>query len=62
MKTGKARIEFQGRYNTTDHVENDMMAARWRVFDFFYQIPAAEQKEVPPCPKCFSKLILTGEL
>ena len=60
IATGKARIEYQGRYNTTDPVENDMMAASWRVFEFFHQIPVAEQKEMPPCPKCFSKLVLTG--
>ena len=61
VATAKSRIEYQGKYNTTDSMEKDMMAARWKVFEFFNQIPQEEQKDVAPCPKCFSTLTLMGE-
>ena len=60
--TGKSRITFVGKYNTTDAIENEMMAARWKVFDFFFQIAEENQRDVPSCSKCFSELILIGEL
>ena len=60
LATAKSRIVYQGKYNTSD--SNDMMAARWKVFEFFQQIPEEEQKDIIPCPKCFSTLTLTGEL
>ena len=47
---------------TVVSINTEMMAARWKVFDFFHQIPEAEQRTVPPCPKCFSSLTLMGEL
>ena len=59
--TGKSRIVFRGRGNSTDSMQDDMMAARWIVFNFFHQIPV-ERKEIPPSHKCFAKLALTGEL
>lgn len=62
VATGKSEIKYTGRYNVTDEVENEMMAVRWKLFKFSHQIPLAEQKEVPPCPTCFSKLTLMGEL
>ena len=62
VATGKSRIIYQGRYNITDPVENEMMAARWKVFQFFRQIPQNEQRDVPPCPKCFSTLTLMEEM
>ena len=57
--TGKSRIVFRGRDNSTDSMEDDMMAARWILFGFFHQIPVEKQKEVPPCHKYFAKLALT---
>lgn len=61
--TSKSRIQFQGRGSQqTDPIENEMMDARWKVFEFFKQIPADQQLELPPCPKCFSDLTLVGEL
>ena len=33
--TGKSRIVFRGRGNSTNSMEDDMMAARWIVFKFF---------------------------
>ena len=56
--TGKSRIKYIGRSNTTDEIENEMMDARWRVFEFHHQIPKALQKEMVPCKKCFAKLAL----
>ena len=62
VATGKSRITFVGKYNSTDDIENEMMAARWKVFDFFSQIPEENQRDLSPCPHCFSNLILMGEL
>ena len=60
--TGKSEITYLGRYNTTDSTENEMMAVRWKLFKFHHQIAEAEQRELTPCPTCFSKLALMGEL
>lgn len=60
--TGKSRITYIGRYQTADERETEMMSVRWKVFDFNYQIPENEQKSVPPCGKCFAKLVFLGEL
>ena len=60
--TSKSRITYIGKYNATDEIENEMMAVRWRVFDFFYQIPAQNQLQLTPCGKCFSDLVLMTEL
>ena len=46
--TGKARIVFRERGNSTDSMEVAMMAARWIAFEFLHQIPVEKQKEVPP--------------
>ena len=62
VATGKSRTTYEGRFNTADPVENEMMASRWKVFDFFHQIPEKEQRDLPPCPKCFSTLTLMEEL
>ena len=56
--TGKFLITFQGPYNTRDPVEGEMIAARWKVFKFIRHIPIERQKDIPPCPKCFSDLVL----
>ena len=62
VATSKSRITYIGKYNATDEIENEMMAVRWRVFDFFYQIPAQNQLQLTPCGKCFSDLVLMAEL
>lgn len=62
VATGKAEITYVGKYNSTDTTENEMMSVRWKIFRFHRQITQAEQKEVPPCPKCFSMLTLMGEV
>ncbi|KAJ8050579.1 hypothetical protein HOLleu_03834 [Holothuria leucospilota] len=46
------------RGGEVDSRETEMMTVRWRVFQFFYQIPSQEQKCIPVCPACFSKFII----
>lgn len=60
--TGKARITYVGRYNSSDDRETEMMSVRWKIFEFRKHIPEHEQRDVPPCPKCFAKLVFTDEL
>ena len=36
------------------------MCARWRTFQFSYQIPREQIKDLEPCPHCFSELVLLG--
>ena len=45
------------RGGVVDDRETQMMKVRWRVFNLFFQIPEEQQKSVPPCAKCFSRLI-----
>ena len=45
----------------TDVGENDMMDARWKVYEFFHVIPEEKQVKIPPCANCFSKLTLLGD-
>ena len=59
--TSKSEIVYSGKHNQSDYLEDDMMAARWKVFKFKHQIPEEEQKQMKPCGTCFSKLILLGQ-
>ena len=58
--TGKAAIEYIGKYNFRDERETDMMSSRWNTFTFKHQIPHSEAKEMPPCPQCFAELVMLG--
>ena len=58
--TSKGPIEFIGRYNTTDATENEMMRARWNIFEFTHQIPEKEQKVLPRCKRCFAEMVMLG--
>ena len=58
--TGKAPIQFVGRYNVSDERENEMMTVRWNHFHFHHQITEQNQKHVPPCNRCFAELTLFG--
>jgi hypothetical protein len=58
--TGKEMIKYVGRQNASDSVEDDMMRCRWKVFKFTHAFSEEEQKHVPPCGACFSKLVLMG--
>ena len=40
--------------------ETEMMSVRWKVFRFEHVVPKQDQVELPPCPVCFSKLVLMG--
>ena len=57
FSTGKHSIIYI-KNGVIDERETEMMSVRWRVFNFSYQIPAEQQIDIPPCPKCFSSLIL----
>ena len=41
-----------------DERETEMMAVRWKMFNFNRQIPQDEQREIKPCAACFACLIL----
>ena len=58
--TSKGPIEFVGKYNIRDNKETDMMASRWRLFEFTVPIPKESMKILPPCPHCFSTLVIQG--
>lgn len=60
--TSKDVIKYRGSYNAEDQREDDMMASRWKVFRFTHSIPEREQKKMTPCPHCFAKLVLMGEI
>ena len=59
--TSKSQIVYVGKYNSSDDRETEMMAARWKVFQFTRQIPQSEQIELPSCARCFSELVMLGE-
>ena len=54
--TSKDELSYV-RGGVVDDRETQMMKVRWRVFNLFHQIPEEQQKSVPPCGKCFSRLI-----
>ena len=58
--TGKEQIKYLGKYNTSGERENGMMAVRWKIFEFPYQIPVGEQKDIPNCPRYFAELIMSS--
>ena len=60
FSTGKHAIIYI-KNGVIDERETEMMTVRWRVFNFNYQIPAEEQRNILPCPKCFASLILAVE-
>lgn len=55
--TGKHPIMYV-KGGAVDERETEMMAVRWKVFHFNSQISQEKQKEIPPCCKCFARLIL----
>ena len=60
--TSRKEVKFTGTYNTTDDVETEMMAARWKPFFFKHQFAESKQKKPPPCPKCFTNLVFLEEV
>ena len=61
VSTSKSRVVFE-RNGKPNEVENEMMEAHSKVFEFTSQIPCDEQKEVEPCGRCLSELVLLGEI
>lgn len=59
--TSKSEIKHVGKYNKECETETEMMSVRWKVFQFHKQIPMSETKDIVPCPRCFSNLVLFGE-
>ena len=45
----KGPIEYVGKYYSVDSRENEMMAVRWKIFQFHHQIPQVQQLDIPPC-------------
>ena len=41
-----------------DERETEMMAVRWKIFNFNRQILQEEQRDIDPCPACFARFIL----
>ena len=55
--TSKHELVFV-RGGVVDERETQMMQVRWRIFNVSRQIRQEEQKKVPPCGKCFARLVL----
>ena len=60
--TGKEKISYLGRYETTDDWEPEMMLVLGKHFELKKQILEAQQKDIQPCGKRFAKLTLLGEI
>ena len=55
----KAEVVFvYVKGGVVDERETEMMAVRWKMFNFNRQIPQDEQREIKPCAACFACLIL----
>jgi len=59
--TSKSKIEYRGPFNLGDEKEQGMMDSRWRVIKFTHVFSQADQKDIKPCEKCFSELVLLGD-
>lgn len=55
--TGKGPLIYV-KNGVIDQLETDMMSSRWRILKLHYQVPREAQREIPPCGKCFSKLVV----
>lgn len=55
--TGKGPLIYV-KNGVIDHQETDMMSSRWRILKLHHQVPREAQREVPPCQKCFSNLVM----
>ena len=56
--TSKHELVFV-RGGVVDERETEMMKVRWRIFRLSRQILQQDQKAVPPCGKCFARLVLS---
>ena len=53
----KSSMKHRGPYNASDNREAEMMAARWKNYEFRHHFSPQEQKNLPSCPRCFAKLV-----
>ena len=60
LATTKEPMEYYNRFGVRDNKEIAMMNSRWRVFNFTYQIPEAEIRDIKECPHCFSVMVTRG--
>jgi len=58
--TSKSPIKHKGPYNASDDRETEMMAARWKNYEFHHQFSPQEQKCLSPCPRCFADLLFSN--
>ena len=56
--TSKSPIKHRRSYKASDDRETEMMAARWKNYEFHHQSSPQEQKNLPPCQRCFAKLVV----
>ena len=56
--TSKSPIKHRRSYKASDDRETEMMAARWKNYEFHNQSSPKEQKNLPPCQRCFAKLVV----
>ena len=61
FSVGISEIKHLGAYNKEYERETEMMSVRRNVFKMSRQIPAEDVKDLVPCPRCFSNLVLFGE-
>jgi len=59
--TSKRQLLYT-KSGVVDDRETEMMAVRWKVFEFHYQIPEARQRYLCPCGHCFAKLVLDNSI
>ena len=57
VATSKSWVVFE-----RNEVENEIMEARCKVFEFTHQIPYVEQKEKESYGRCFSEFVLLGKI
>ena len=58
--TSKSTIRYRGSYGVIDEMDDQMMNVRWKLFKFSHQFEECNQKNISPCPKCFSTLVLSN--
>ena len=56
--TSKQEFVFV-RGGVVDERKIEMMKVRWRIFHLSRQIRQQDQKAIPPCGKCFARLVLS---
>ena len=55
--TRKTSIKHRCSSNAIEDRETEIMAPRWKNYDFHHQFSPQEQKNLPPCARCFATLV-----